>query len=69
MILSKVKLHLIVKNNVVIPKSNTFVIPEKVLQFGTGVGFIESVSKKYNTIKNEGMEITLRNLSTKINLV
>ena len=37
MILSKENLHLVNKDNVVIPQSNTFELPEKVLQFGTGV--------------------------------
>lgn len=37
MILSKENLHLITKDNVVVPPSNTFELPEKVLQFGTGV--------------------------------
>ena len=37
MILSKENLHHIKKDNVVLPQSNTFNLPEKVLQFGTGV--------------------------------
>ncbi len=37
MILSKENLHLINKENVVVPQSSTFELPEKVLQFGTGV--------------------------------
>lgn len=37
MILSKENLHLIAKGNVIIPQTNTFELPEKVLQFGTGV--------------------------------
>ncbi|RYG19244.1 MAG: tagaturonate reductase [Chitinophagaceae bacterium] len=37
MILSKENLHLINKDKVTIPESNTLELPEKVLQFGTGV--------------------------------
>ncbi|MEJ5996313.1 tagaturonate reductase [Pedobacter sp. Du54] len=37
MILSKENLHLINKENVAIPQTHTFELPEKVLQFGTGV--------------------------------
>ncbi|RZK42591.1 MAG: tagaturonate reductase [Pedobacter sp.] len=37
MILSKENLHLLSNEDVEIPQSNTFELPEKVLQFGTGV--------------------------------
>lgn len=37
MILSQENLHLVNKDNVVVPRLNTFGLPEKVLQFGTGV--------------------------------
>ena len=37
MILSKENLSLIIKDKAVIPQANTFELPEKVLQFGTGV--------------------------------
>ncbi|TCC91843.1 tagaturonate reductase [Pedobacter frigiditerrae] len=37
MILSKANLNLITKEDVIVPSANTFELPEKVLQFGTGV--------------------------------
>ena len=37
MILSKANLNLITKEDVIVPSANIFELPEKVLQFGTGV--------------------------------